>query len=156
MLYIEAKTQYNHHITNNALAQELRGFFPDLSESKLNATTVGRARKELNLFYLPMRENCALAPQSRMARVRWCQQQQEIDRDWTKVVFSDESWFELGSRKQWVWRHRNDFDESVTKNRNAHPKKVMIWGAIGQNFKSRLVFLDKNITGEVYFDEIIG
>ena len=70
-------------------------------------------------------------------------------------MFSDESWFELGSRKQWVWRHRNDFDESVTKNHNAHPKKVMIWGAIGQNFKSRLVFLDKNITGEVYFDEII-
>ena len=31
----------------------------------------------------------------------------------------------------------------------------MICGAIGQNFKSILVFLGKNIMGEVYFDEII-
>ena len=40
-------------------------------------------------------------------------------------------------------------------NKMAHPKKVMIWGAVGWNFKSKLVFIEGHINGDKYFDEII-
>lgn len=156
LLYIEARTLSNRTMTNKELAQELCAFYPDLAQSKLHPTTVGRARNKMGLHFLPMRRNCAITPQSRATRVRWCQEQQEIQRDWTRVVFSDESWFELsGTRRKWLWRHHNDYGEDVTMDRVAHPKKVMIWGAIGHNFKSKLVFIDGNITGDVYFDDII-
>ena len=37
----------------------------------------------------------------------------------------------------------------------AHPQKVMVWDAIGTNFKSKLVFIEGKINGEKYFDDII-
>lgn len=153
--YIEARTISNRTMTNPQLAQELKSFFPDLAESKLHATTVGRARNELGLHFLPMRENCAITEHARHARVTWCQAQQEIDRNWERVVFSDESWFEIGSRKRWIWRHHYDYGDDVYQNRVAHPPKVMIWGAIGHNFKSKLMFIDGNLNGDLYYNQIL-
>jgi enamine deaminase RidA (YjgF/YER057c/UK114 family) len=82
--------------------------------------------------------------------------QQERDRDWRNVVFTDESWFELGDRRHWIWRHHDDYGPNVSYSKEAHPKKVMVWGAIGHNFKSSLHFCSGTVNGEYYYDEIIG
>ncbi|KAH0787972.1 transposable element tc3 transposase [Histomonas meleagridis] len=37
----------------------------------------------------------------------------------------------------------------------AHPKKVMIRGAIGLNFKSKLVFIEGPVSSDIYFEQII-
>ena len=36
----------------------------------------------------------------------------------------------------------------------AHQKKVMIWAAIGLNFKSELVFIEGPISSDAYFEQI--
>ena len=87
--------------------------------------------------------------------MEWCQSEQQLEQDWHRVVFSDESWFEIGAGRQFCWRHYYDSGEKVTCAKRAHPPKLMIWGAIGYNYKSNLVFLDKNITGDVYFADVI-
>ena len=72
-------------------------------------------------------------------------------------MFSDESWFQLENGKRWLWRKRDDFSPAVCTDKMAHPPKVMIWGAIGKNFKSKLIFLDGPVTSETYiFDVIVG
>ena len=109
----------------------------------------------MGLHFLPARKNCATTQASRDARVAWCKKQIEIGRKWDNVVFSDESWFELGTHKKWIWRHHNDIGPDVMISNVAHPPKVMIWGAIGRNFKSKLVVITGTITGDVYFDDII-
>lgn len=153
MQYIEMRTVSDPFITNARLADEMVAFYPDLTH--LSATTIERARRNLALHYLPMCRNCAVTEQSQKTRVKWCQNEQQLERDWHGVVFSDESWFEIGTGRRFCWRHYYDSGENVTCAKRAHPPKLMIWGAIGYNYKSNLVFLDKNITGEVYFDDVI-
>ena len=51
------------------------------------------------------------------------------------VAFSDESWFVLGNNKRYVWRQDGNF----------RPK-----GAVGYNFKSRLMFIEGTVTAPRY------
>lgn len=153
LMYIEARTLSNRLLSNAQLAKEMVEVFDDIN--KLHETTVLRARHSLKLHWLPARSNCAVSEQSRRTRVSWCQKQQEIELDWTHVVFSDESWFELGSNHQWLWRHYNDYGPDVMIDKKAHREKVMVWGAIGEGFKSDLLFIEGNVTGDYYFDNII-
>lgn len=39
--------------------------------------------------------------------------------------------------------------------RQAHPPKVMVWGAIGWNFKSELIIIDYTVNTQNYIDHII-
>jgi hypothetical protein len=87
--------------------------------------------------------------------VEWCQRQQEQETDWERVVFSDESWFELGVDRQWVWRHVNERTPDVCAVRTTHPPKVMIWGAIGYDFKSSLHIVQGRINGDYYLHNIL-
>lgn len=152
-LFIEARTINDRTLSNNRLADELVKAFPELTHC--SPQTIMRARHLMGLKYLPRRKNCAITQVSRDNRVAWCRKRIHEQTNWQKVVFSDESWFELGSQKQWIWRHHDDFGPDVVCNHNPHQKKIMIWGAIGEQFKSRLVFIDGVINGDKYFDDII-
>jgi hypothetical protein len=94
---------------------------------------------------------------ARNARVAWCQEQQEIERDWKSVVFSDESWFILGRNTRWVWRLPGEDGPDACDAQKHHPEKLMIWGAIGYNFKSDLHFVPRNmnIDGNYYLENIL-
>ena len=152
--YIALRTDDNPFLTNAELSRELREFYVELN-GRVDASTVSRARKDVGFRFRPMVPNCVPNRASETRRINWCQQQQEMETNWEKVVFSDESWFELGSWKQYCWQHMNDHRAIVSQLSRAHPEKVMIWGAIGQNFKSKLIFLDETIDGDDYFKKII-
>ena len=68
------------------------------------------------------------------------------------ILFSDESRFALTSDGKWIWRRRGDYDESVFSDRTKFPVSVMVWGAIGPDFKSNLVFCDNSVTQSEYID----
>jgi hypothetical protein len=102
-----------------------------------------------------MRPECDI-PECKLAfRVWWCNWQLQIQRDWRNVIFTDESWFELGTRKRWMWHRHDDYCPDVCYSRQVHPKKIMIWGAIGFNFQSSLHFVRGTVTGEYCCDKII-
>jgi transposase len=150
--FILIRTEADKKLTNLQLAHELMTAFPGLQVSE---TVVGNCRKELGFRYLPMRAECRMTDQARNRRVQWCLLQQERNTNWENVVFSDESWFELGPRKQYVWRRSDDYGPDVCYSRQAHPKKVMVWGAVGYNYKSPLHFVTHaTVDGDYYLDEI--
>jgi transposase len=140
--FILLRTEADRKLTNLQLAHELAMEFSGLQVSE---TVVGNCRNELDFRYLPMRAECRMTDQSLKHRVEWCLLQQERATNWENVVFSDESWFELGPRKQYVWRRSHDYGPDVCYSRQAHPKKVMVWGAIGYNFKSPLHFVTEEL-----------
>ena len=74
---------------------------------------------------------------------------------WERILFSDESWFELGSIKKSVWRRRGDYRPEVCRSESSHPPKVLIWGAVGHGFKSNLVFVDETVSADTYINKIL-
>jgi hypothetical protein len=151
--FIRMRTEANRRLSNAALANELAAAFPELGSVCENV--VGKARKKMHMFYLPMRGVCHMSPANRAFRVEWCRNHQNNNTNWRNIVFTDESWFELGEHKHYVWRTHQDYGPDVCYSKQAHPKKVMVWGAIGYNFKSSLHFINGTVTGEYYYDNII-
>jgi hypothetical protein len=151
--FIKERTEANRKLSDRQLAIDLVQMFPGLGS--VGVEVVRQARIELDFHFLPMRAECQMSEANRRCRVKWCEEQEH--RDWTNVIFTDESWFEVGVRKQWVWRHHDDYGQDVCYSTLAHPQKVMIWGAVWFNFKSSLHFVTEGaVTGAYYFDHVIS
>jgi transposase len=70
-------------------------------------------------------------------------------------VFSDESRFCCGSDNHWVWKRKNEFRYSILAPRDKFPKfSIMVWGAIGVNFKSTLIIFDTNVNAKTYIESL--
>jgi transposase len=69
-----------------------------------------------------------------------------------QFVFSDESRFcRQSDRTRWVWRRRGDYGPKIFAPTDKFPKfSIMVWGAIGVNFKSELLIVEGNIDSEKY------
>ncbi|GFV72003.1 HTH_Tnp_Tc3_2 domain-containing protein [Trichonephila clavipes] len=76
-----------------------------------------------------------LTPEHRQLRLQWCQARSMWNvTDWQKVVFSDESWFVLGTddNRVRVWRHpgeRYNSPHTVLRH-TSHTAGVMVWGPL--------------------------
>ena len=80
-------------------------------------------------------------------RIQWCKK--HLKYNWKKVIFSDETYFELGSKKTPVW-HKKDFRPTNPKTK--FTTKIMCWGSIGFDFKSNLIIIDGSINSKKYVD----
>ncbi|GFU60755.1 transposable element Tc1 transposase [Trichonephila clavipes] len=90
--------------------------------------TISRQLVEANLkFKRPFRA-LPLTPEHRQLLLQWCQARSMWNvTDWQKVVFSDESWFVLGTdyNRVRVWRHPDVTGEQLTDfDRGASEKQV--------------------------------
>ena len=83
--------------------------------------------------------------------------------DWRKVIWSDEATFEVGKvGRIWV-THRVDEKRCTDCMRSVYRSGrflVMIWGAIGWDYKSELVFLEKlpdckGICSKAYLQQVL-
>ncbi|KAJ3443425.1 hypothetical protein M0812_09266 [Anaeramoeba flamelloides] len=75
--------------------------------------------------------------------------------DWTRVVFSDESWFFINSRNKRIWRKRGENDDSCFINKFNYDTKILIWGAFGYFFLSQLIIFDSSVNSEIYIENCI-
>ncbi len=83
--------------------------------------------------------------------------------DWRKVIWSDEATFETGkSGRIWVTRRVNEkrCSNCIRSVYRSGRVSVMIWGAIGWDYKSELVFLEKlpgrkGICSKAYLQQIL-
>lgn len=141
------------HLTNAQIADLLVQVFDDIDSCCAN--TVMNARHELQFQFSPPRRSVYVSPNAQKKRVDWCNFHIIKHTDSHNVVFSDESYFELGSDKRWVWRRKSDYSPNVCFHRVAHLKKILIWGAIGYNLRSKLIFMEESVNSENYFIDII-
>ena len=154
MSFIDAITILHRDMTNAEVIHQLKSNFKDLPES-LSEQTIMRARKELGFRFLPPLRACNLSEQGKRKRIAFCLNHLMNGTDFKNIIFTDESWFELDRNNRWIYRKLGEISPDVTRPQKAHPKKVMIWGGIGYNFKTQLVFIDGIVNAESYFDDII-
>ncbi|OHT16243.1 transposase [Tritrichomonas foetus] len=70
------------------------------------------------------------------------------------ILFSDESRFSLGPDNRWVYRRYGDEHPAIFAERQKFNNGIMIFGAIGENFKSRLIFTEKTVDQKSYIQSI--
>lgn len=101
-----------------------------------------------------------LTEEQKKKRVAFCKMVKEwTPEDWKKVIFSDESPFELfhpvNRKNDVIWAHSSD---SVIPSATVKfPAKVMVWGAISSQALSKLHVIPQkqSVNTEYYIDEIL-
>ena len=61
----------------------------------------------------------------------------------------------LGKHKKWVWIDKNNINEEMLTNDKKHPPQVMVWGDIGYNYRSQIIFLEKSVDQDYYIEKVI-
>ncbi|GFW18007.1 HTH_Tnp_Tc3_2 domain-containing protein [Trichonephila clavipes] len=95
--------------------------------------TISRHLAEANLKSKRLFRSLPSTPEHRQLRLQWYQARSMWNvTDWQKVVFSDESWFVLGTddNRVRVWRRSGDqYNSPHTVHRHtARTAGVMVWG----------------------------
>ena len=117
--------------------------------------TVNTYRLECGFKYGPKIRETMQTEASLWKRMNFASTHILRETSWENVVFSDESWFEIGSNKQHVWRQRGDYRPEVCRVETSHLQKVLIWGAVGLGFKSELLFIEGTSPAETYIKKIL-
>ena len=116
----------------------------------ISPTTVWRKRKELGFNYKPPKIRQALNEQQIENRLKFAYSVLNSPLDYTRLVFSDESRFCLGSDNQWRWYRRGDDDDQVFAEVEKFSSSIMVYGAIGLDYKSKLVICEKTLDALEY------
>lgn len=116
----------------------------------ISPTTVWRKRKELGFNYKPPKIRQALNEQQIENRLKFAYSVLNSPLDYTRLIFSDESRFCLGSDNQWRWYRRGDDDDQVFAEVEKFSSSIMVYGAIGLDYKSKLVICEKTLDALEY------
>ena len=122
----------------------------------LSAQTIRRRIKETALRCRRMRNRLRLSPAHIASRERWAMQRIHWrQRQWQRVIFTDESRFRLfradGCIK--VWREpRQELLPQHLQIVEGQSVSLHVWAGITLNSHTDLVFLDRNVNAETYGD----
>lgn len=149
-IYIYAQTIRKPWITAQELVDSLKIVF----DLKVSASTVNRYRNKTTLKYRPPLRTVYITENAKKLRYDFTEKHINLNTSWENVVFSDESSFQLGVHKKWIWVDKyNITSDMCSRDKKVYPK-VMIWGAVGIDFKSDLVIFTEHVNSDTYIDEI--
>ena len=115
-----------------------------------SATTVWRGRRDLQFNFKPPKHRQFLTLQQKEQRKIFANSLLCSDFDYERIIFSDESRFCMGPDNTYRWYKRgestpNCFDDSLK-----YDVSIMIYGAIGIGYKSKLVFCSGGVDNIEY------
>ena len=122
--------------------------------------TIHRRLRERNLRSRRPLRHLPLTPAHCRARLQWCMARSGWnDADWGRIVFSDESRFQLcpDDHRRRVWRRTGQRgDPAFTIARHTGPQQgIMVWGAISFDSRTPLVVIRGTLTAQRYVDDIL-
>lgn len=96
LVYIHSRSITNPMISGQALADEIKQLF------QLNVTgrTINRYSNEIGQKYRPPIRSVVISPKAAQKRYNFTKFLLEAKKDFKNVVFTDESWFELGKNSK--------------------------------------------------------
>ena len=109
-------------------------------------------RIELGFKYFFPRKRQALTQQQIIKRIEFCKKQLECNIEkWTKqVIITEESRFGIYPDNSMIWIRRGCYNEQSFVSTNKFTKTFMVWGGIGYNYKSKLIFVDDQLSTDKY------
>lgn len=125
---------------------------------QIHRRTVSRRLREHQIRCRRPYRGAAFTERHRRLRRQWANNHNGRF-NWQRVVFSDESRFNLfhTDGRSRVYRRRGErfVDNTVLQRDRFGGGSVMVWGAINYGFRSRLIVVDGNLNARRYIDEIL-
>lgn len=106
---------------------------------QVGITTIRECRQALGYEYRPPKATQELTPLQKELRVNFCEWVLSHQEEVKNAVFSDESRFQVGPDNRWRRIKRGVWNQTCFAPKTKFPKSVMVWGAIGRGFRSKLV-----------------
>lgn len=136
-------------------ASSIQAEVSKLTDHSISRETINRRLVEGGYHARRPQKKPKLSKRQKQLRLAWAQEHRHWgDREWRKVVFTDESSFQLHriDRRQKVRRTtgealRNDCVEETVAHGGG---SVLVWGAVSMDAKSKLVILESNVNGQIY------
>ncbi len=127
-------------------AKQLKALIPGVQH--LSTRSVQRiCQKNLALPSRKMAKKPVLTEKMREKRISFCRQYGHwTAEEWKKVMFSDESHFELNTFRRGLCRRpvgSDRFDPRYTRKTVKHPAKVMVWASFSWKGRGEIEFLKK-------------
>lgn len=123
---------------------------------QISAETVRRIREELGFRYLPPVRTFFLTDVQRLRRVAFAEEELRNWRDWTRVVFTDESYFWLGDDHRYLWRKRGETGSDIELRTKKFGEKVLIFAGFALGYKSELIIVTRGtVDADAYVDKLI-
>jgi hypothetical protein len=114
-------------------------------------------RHDLRYRFKPPRHMPRLSKSQMKVRYQFAYDERQLDPQGNvmlleqyQIVFSDESRFCMDSDGHWVWRRKGETNPKIFVETEKFEISIMVWGAIGHGFKSRLIFVDGNEDSDEY------
>jgi transposase len=112
--------------------------------------TIRRLRQQLGFKPVHYHRRPVLTETAKRRRLNYCLD--NLDEDWKNIIFTDESWFEFTDAHCKVWKRIKS--PPITKPVKLHEFKVMVWGGIWWDGRTKLCFIDGTVDADKY-QEII-
>lgn len=122
----------------------------------ISPTSINRYRtNSLNFNYLPPKVKQELTNPQIQSRILFSNSFLQSKINLSSIVFSDESRFCLNNDGNMRWYRKNENSDDVYDKRSKYSPGIMVFGAIGYNYKSKLVICEKNID-EVEYRNVLN
>ena len=138
-------TEDNPRITGKSLSELL----------SLSIGTVNKVRNENDFEYIPPKIKAELTPEQIQKRITFGHSLYENEVDFNSLLFSDESKMSLHPDNRNVWRRRGSQNPNIYCQQKKFNQSIMVFGIIGHNYKSKLVFSTISIDSEQYCFNLI-
>jgi transposase len=116
---------------------------------KLHRNSVNRIRSRAKFFFKPPKICQLITPDQKQMRIQFAHDYLTDKLPKGPFVFSDESRFCRGDDKRWRWRSRSNYRKTIFLEKEKYSRiSVMVWGAIGIGFKSRLCIFPSTVNSK--------
>jgi transposase len=150
---IEVLTVRNRRITNGTIQGTILGEFHVM----ISQSTITKYRKELGFKFGPPITTFFLTETQVEARLKWAQKEIVHQRDWDRVLFTDESYFVLGEDHRYLWRRPGECGPDVQAPKKKYNTKVLVFGGFCATFKTLLIVMESGtVTSVVYIRDCLG
>ncbi len=120
----------------------------------ISPATINRRRHQLGFSYKPPKVKQRLTEIQKENRKKFAYSMLNSNIDFDRLIFSDESRFCLDSDNQLRWLRKGDTDDGCFALQDKFTCSVMVFGAIGIDYKSKLVVCSGNVDAVEYRDII--
>lgn len=138
-------SQQNPFRGTRQISADLAGVQP------ISYRTVGRRLNQAGLHSFSPAVKPFLSENHKILRLRWAQLHQHLN--WSQVIFSDESKFEIAHRRQQFVRRKKGEryrDINITTTGNRATAHCMVWGAFCHDGATQLVHVNGRLNSEGY------
>ena len=139
----------------NLTLEEITEKFNTEMSISLSSRTIQRALHETGYSGHSAKKKPFISEQNQKKRYGWCRMRKSWITEWEKIIWSDESRYELfnNDSRNWVWRKKDErFKIDCLKPTVKNSIGIMVWGCFCNNKLGPLVLIEGTLNSDRYIE----